>query len=46
MNRDQVTTFVELIGAALVTIGACLLSIPVGLIVAGVCFIALGWANS
>jgi hypothetical protein len=46
MTRDQVTTLSEVIGGVLLTIGAGLFAIPAGLIVAGACFIVLGWANS
>jgi hypothetical protein len=45
MTREQVTTVSEVIGCVLVTIGAASFAIPAGLIVAGVCFIVIGWAN-
>jgi len=46
IDRDQVTTVSEIVGGVLLTIGAGLFAIPAGLIVAGACFIVLGWANS
>jgi hypothetical protein len=46
MNRDKLTTLSEVIGGVLLTIGFGMFAIPAGLIVAGVCFIVLGWGNS
>jgi uncharacterized membrane protein AbrB (regulator of aidB expression) len=46
MNRDKLTTIMEVSGAILISFGASLWSIPLSLIVGGVCLIMLGWANS
>jgi len=46
MNRDKLTTISEVFGCVLMSFGASLWSIPLGLIIAGGCLIMLGWANS
>ena len=46
MKREQATTILEVVGGVLLTIGFGMIAIPLGLIVAGVCFIVLGWGNS
>lgn len=41
--RARLTTASELVGAALVTIGAVLMWLPAGIVVGGLLLIGIGW---
>lgn len=42
MNRDSITTAMEIAGGALVVVGVSMFSVPLGVIVAGVLLIVAG----
>lgn len=46
MNRTQVTSAAELIGAALIVAAAWLVWLPLGLLVAGLFLLLFGWLGA
>lgn len=44
--RNIVTTLAEIVGLALVAVGAGMVYLPAGVIVAGLAFVLIGWTSA